>query len=221
MAASMTAAPLDHRQVRGKGAGITSADLACEQRHAVLYDALEAHGSSLERPAMRASVEKERFDQQPHSGNGLKQTLEIAACRAVGSIFQLLLDRPCERLGDPEPRTTSPANAPKARAPRKPSDASSATSHGASGTSSRRPTPIREHRHHHHLLDIGAAEAAASPNPLTDARCSQVDQPCREPGHVFDRALDGHRHRTTFRVPGAGLSVRPLAGTPRARHRAL
>jgi len=36
----------------------------------------------------------------------------------------------------PKPRTTSPANAPKAKTPRKPSAASSATSPAASGTCS-------------------------------------------------------------------------------------
>ena len=60
-----------------------------------------------------------------------------------------------------DPATTSPANAPKARAPRKPSAASNATSPAASGTcSNRRPTPNQDDPHHQ-SLDIGAAKAQA------------------------------------------------------------
>ena len=50
---------------------------------------------------------------------------------------------------------------PKARAPKKPSAASNATSPAASGTCSNRPTRDQEHRHHHQSLDIGAAIAKA------------------------------------------------------------
>ena len=56
----------------------------------------------------------------------------------------------------PLPRTTSPAAAPKARAPAKRSAASNATSPAASGNSSNRPTQSQEHRHHHQILDIEA-----------------------------------------------------------------
>src|SRR5687767_108302 len=92
-AASMTASPWTTGRSAGKDAGITGADLAFKQCDAVFYEALEAHGSPLERPAVRASVEKQRFDQQPHSGNRPHQTLEIAARRVVGPILELVLDR--------------------------------------------------------------------------------------------------------------------------------
>ena len=61
----------------------------------------------------------------------------------------------------PHPGTTSPAAAPKARPRAKPSAASSATSPATSGDSSSRPTPDKEHRHHHQFLDIEATYAAA------------------------------------------------------------
>ena len=81
----------------------------------------------------------------------------------------------------PKPRTTSPANAPKARAPKKPSAASNATSPAASGTSSSRPTRAKEHRHHHQSLDIGAAKQQCS-TTVVEAACSSegsvgVDRP--------------------------------------------
>ena len=61
----------------------------------------------------------------------------------------------------PETQDYIARNAPKARPPKKPSAASNATSPAASGTSSNRPTPTKEHRHHHQSLDIGAAIGAA------------------------------------------------------------
>ena len=64
-----------------------------------------------------------------------------------GGNRQINADHPPHRrhprcAATPRPRPTSPANAPKARAPKKPSAASNATSPAASGTSSRpAPTP--------------------------------------------------------------------------------
>ena len=60
----------------------------------------------------------------------------------------------------PRPAPTSPARPPKARPTAKPSAASNATSPAASGNSCARPTQSEKHRHHHHLLDIGAAYPA-------------------------------------------------------------
>ena len=60
----------------------------------------------------------------------------------------------------PRPRTTSPENAPKARAPKKPSVASNATSPAGSGTYSAPPRPVQDIPTHQ-SLDIGAAKAEA------------------------------------------------------------
>jgi|tagenome__1003787_1003787.scaffolds.fasta_scaffold20983595_7 hypothetical protein len=60
------------------------------------------------------------------------------------------------------PETTSPATAPKAKAPKKPSAASNATSPAASGTPHKPPRPQQD-TPTHQVLDKGAATAALSP----------------------------------------------------------
>src|SRR5215210_5506271 len=73
--------------------------------------------------------------------------------------------------------TTSPARRPKERPPAKPSAASNATSPAASGNSSARPTPDKEHRHHHYFLDIGAAQGAVPAHQGAAPASRRKDKP--------------------------------------------
>ncbi len=73
-----------------------------------------------------------------------------------------------------------PRNARKARAQRKRSAASNATSHGASGTTSSHPTPTKEHSHPHQSLDIGGSERRAEPRAASspDRRARRGSTQC-------------------------------------------
>ena len=76
------------------------------------------------------------------SGNTNRHRLDRGGNRQINAtIHRIAVTR---LAATPRPRTTSPANAPKARPPRKPSAASNATSPAASGTCSSRPTPTKD-----------------------------------------------------------------------------
>jgi transposase len=95
------------------------------------------------------------------SGKTNRHRLDRGGNRQINAAIHASPSPAC--AATPRRRTTSHANAPRARAPKKPSAASNATSPAASGTCSKRPIPIEEHRHHHQFLAIGAAKAGHEP----------------------------------------------------------
>ena len=137
------------------------------------------------------------------SGNTQRQRLDQGGNRQINAAL------PASSSPAPaatsRPATTSLAAWQKARAPAKPSAASSATSPATSGDSSSRPTPSEEHRHHHQFLDIEATRAAhALRRAVSSLQANAAD---RRPFGTDSRAVfhtsSGSERDSTSRTPSA------------------